>query len=189
MNKLVLHPSASGSASDKLSVFASAQLLGDTLKLDYRVKAVGGGPLLIWPHNPSPHGSLSIGQRRDELWQSTCLEAFIRFDDDHYIELNFTPQGHWNAYVFDAYRKGMRQVNELNEISEFSCEKQEGAYELSVAVDLSGVLKSRQHFRLGLTAVIETEGGERSYWSLKHAGDKPDFHDSRGHILEFSTRP
>ena len=31
-------------------------------------------------------------------------------------------------------------------------------------------------WQLGLTAVIEEEGGHRSYWALAHAPGKPDFH-------------
>ena len=44
--------------------------------------------------------------RRDFLWQSTCLECFI-FDRDseNYVEYNFSPNGAWALYAFDSYRK------------------------------------------------------------------------------------
>ena len=30
---------------------------------------------------------------------------------------------------------------------------------------------------MNLAAVIEEEGGAKSYWALSHPADKPDFHD------------
>ena len=30
---------------------------------------------------------------------------------------------------------------------------------------------------IGLSAVIEEEGGVKSYWAISHHGDEPDFHD------------
>ena len=38
--------------------------------------------------------------------------------------------------------------------------------------------------RVALSAVIEDESGHISYWALKHAPDKPDFHHAAGFILE-----
>ncbi len=180
-NKLVLHESAHQSAAAKLSVSAGAELIGRRLLLNYLVKANDGAPQLVWPEN-------KIEARKDELWKSTCLEAFLYFPDGKYFELNFAPSGEWNAYSFDSYRGGMKQEALLSELSDFKSAKIGGpraiAYELSLQIDLAQAVKSPQHFRLGLTCVIETVDGERSYWSLKHSGEKPDFHDSRGHILE-----
>jgi len=31
---------------------------------------------------------------------------------------------------------------------------------------------------MGLSAVIEEEGGVKSYWAMTHASEKPDFHDA-----------
>jgi hypothetical protein len=38
--------------------------------------------------------------------------------------------------------------------------------------------------RIALSAVIEDERGSVSYWALKHAPGKPDFHHPAGFILE-----
>ena len=45
--------------------------------------------------------------RTDELWRTTCFEAFVRTDGG-YVEYNLSPSGAWAAYRFDGYREGMR---------------------------------------------------------------------------------
>ena len=45
--------------------------------------------------------------------------------------------------------------------------------------------------RLNLTAVIEEEGGHKSYWALAHASGPPDFHNRDCFIAHLPpvTRP
>ncbi len=187
-NRLALHPSALSSAAGKLIVHAQAELSGHCLLLDYKIESPHGAPKLVWPVAENSPSALTDKLRRDELWKSTCLEAFVLFAGGNYIELNFSPSGEWNAYSFDSYREGMKQEARLSAASDFKSVKSgdplSANYLLSVKIDLAQAVKSPQHFRLGLTSVIETDSGERSYWCLKHTGEKPDFHDSRGHILE-----
>ncbi len=188
VTKLSLHPSALSSAAAKLLVSAEAALTGCSLTLTFKIKVDEEAPRIVWPLASSEGTSLSEKFRRDELWKSTCMEAFILFEDKSYIELNFAPTGEWNAYHFDSYRNGMKPETRLGKMTDFksarSSDTSSTNYLLSVTVDLAQAVKSSQHFRLGLTCVIETDSGERSYWSLKHSGEKPDFHDSRGHILD-----
>jgi hypothetical protein len=40
----------------------------------------------------------------------------------------------------------------------------------------------------GLTAVIETTDGARSYWALAHGGARPDFHDPATFTLRVPAR-
>lgn len=178
-NKLVLHASAQSSAAAQLLVTASAELSESSLFLQYEIDAPQAVNI-VWPKSNSASGVLSESQRKDELWKTTCLEAFLLFEDKSYIELNFSPSGDWNAYRFDSYREGMKRETRIGQMTEFKS----SPYQLSVKVELAQAVNASQNFRLGLTCVIETDGGERSYWSLKHVGEKPDFHDSRGHILE-----
>ncbi|MBU0655840.1 MAG: DOMON-like domain-containing protein [Gammaproteobacteria bacterium] len=42
----------------------------------------------------------------------------------------------------------------------------------------------RKPLQLGLTAVIETITGEKSYWALKHSAEHPDFHHRNGFTHE-----
>lgn len=187
-NKLFLHPTAQASASAVFDVSAQALVQSEVLQLNYRISGPIAGPQIKGLHPQSNSDILQLTDREDELWKSTCLEAFILLADKSYVELNLSPKGRWALYHFDSYRTGMKNETRVEQITHFSQLKTESSqvvtYELRANLPLSHIIKSPQHFRLGLTAVIETGGGERSYWSLKHAGEKPDFHDSRGHILE-----
>jgi hypothetical protein len=45
-------------------------------------------------------------------------------------------------------------------------------------------LRDAHHLRIALAAVIEDEKGRFSYWGLRHAPGKPDFHHPDGFALE-----
>jgi hypothetical protein len=47
-----------------------------------------------------------------------------------------------------------------------------GALQLSASIAVSDA----QALRVGLAAVIEEKSGALSYWALRHAPGKPDFH-------------
>jgi hypothetical protein len=124
--------------------------------------------------------------RADELWKHTCFEAFIAHPSagDPYIELNFSPSTEWAAYSFESYRKGMAPLA-------LPCapriEVTRAASRLIVEACVSmpeRVGTSDAKLRIALSAVIEDESGRLSYWALKHAPDKPDFHHAAGFILE-----
>jgi len=54
---------------------------------------------------PSP---ASAPERRDLLWQTTCLELFLaRRGAKGYWEFNLSPAGHWNVYRLERYREGL----------------------------------------------------------------------------------
>ena len=47
------------------------------------------------------------GQRKDELWTTTCFEAFISAPgEQRYWEVNLAANGDWAVYRFDGYRSG-----------------------------------------------------------------------------------
>jgi hypothetical protein len=56
-------------------------------------------------------------------------------------------------------------------------------FRLDAHVD-AGALFAGARVRVALAAVIEAESGNISYWALKHAPAKPDFHHPSGFILE-----
>jgi hypothetical protein len=45
-------------------------------------------------------------------------------------------------------------------------------------------LRDVRHLRIALAAVIEDDNGRLSYWGLRHAPGKPDFHHPNGFALE-----
>lgn len=112
-------------------------------------------------------------RRQDELWKTTCFEAFIsRPESREYWELNFSPSGAWNGYHFDDYRKGMRPAD----LESVEIQPRQGiqGYQLHAAARLPEGLSAKDALEISLTAVIE--GAENSYWALKHAGKEADFH-------------
>ena len=112
--------------------------------------------------------------RADELWQSTCFEAFVSSGDQAYAEYNFSPSGQWAAYAFDGPRQGMHNADENIEVW-----LEGGADWIAVEAAVSANLASGS--AIGLTAVIEEEDGTKSYWALAHPANghnaPPDFHD------------
>jgi hypothetical protein len=156
------------------SVGVRASLAQGRLRLSYRIEA-GTALLRI----PEPHDPI----RRDGLWQHTCAEMFVATDPTGYYEWNFAPSGDWACYAFRSYRDriepdpqaaapwiSLRQHAERLEI------------EVALALDWLDAAGWQVPLRLALSAVIEECDGRRSYWALRHAGARPDFHDSKGFV-------
>ena len=112
--------------------------------------------------------------RADELWRTTCFEAFFRpVGLESYFELNLSPSERWNAYDFDGYREGMRERPFPHEPE---CTIRVGSTFaiFDAAIPLAGL--PDQDCAMGLSAILEERGGTKSYWALVHPEDKPDFH-------------
>lgn len=106
----------------------------------------------------------------DGLWQHTCCELFVARPGGGYREFNFSPSGEWAAYEFDGYRTGRRAIEARPEIVL-------RGMQLEVSLE-------EEAARIGLSAVIEEEDGAISYWALRHAPGKPDFHHPDAFALE-----
>lgn len=109
-------------------------------------------------------------QRQDELWKTTCFEAFLGFEDGSYAEYNFAPAGDWAAYRFSGYREGMTNMDVA--APEISAEGNDYMLLITAKIQKPDLPIAR----LGLAAVIEDWDGEKSYWALRHPPEKPDFH-------------
>lgn len=112
--------------------------------------------------------------RTDELWRTTCFEAFLRAEDgEAYREWNFAPSGNWAAYDFSSPRAGMT----LAEVASPPYIRTEDnltwwGLGATIAVD------AQTAWQLGLSTVLEEKDGTKSYWALAHPNpEKPDFHD------------
>lgn len=108
--------------------------------------------------------------RSDDLWQTTCFEAFVGGDGTTYREYNFAPSGQWAAYVFDGPRQNMRDSSDEAEVWI------EGG-ETWIAVEAAVSANFATGSPFNLTAVIEEKGGVKSYWALRHPDGPPDFHN------------
>lgn len=117
---------------------------------------------------------------KDGLWQHTCFELFIAGESDAgYHEFNFSPSGQWAAYAFSDYR--VRKLWEVNQEPTISLTRTSGclALEAVIAADLLPA-NAGKPFQVGLSAVIETDDGNLSYWALHHPLAQPDFHHRAG---------
>jgi hypothetical protein len=156
--QLKLHPDCACSAVERIEAQAWQPASGQ-LSLRYVLTGAIAGIRLALPA-PSARG--------DELWRSTCFEAFVSQGAEAYAEFNFSPSTQWAAYHFNAYREGMQNAPGAPIISVRSGDRR---FELEAALALPPGAR-----RLGLSAVIEETNGVKSYWALAHPASKPDFH-------------
>lgn len=151
-----------------LALEVEARRRGGVLSLEHRL----AGPVetVRWPE-----GAARV--RTDELWRTTCFEAFARTATG-YVEYNLSPSGAWAAYRFDGYREGMRR---LEIPAPFIVTRMaQGRFVLTADVTLPEDATGA----VGLTAVVEGLDGAISYWALRHPSDKPDFHHPDSFALD-----
>lgn len=148
---------------------------GDWLRLRWRIE--GAQRLVVQ--------SFAGKGRADGLWQTTCFELFLQLPGEQgYSELNLSPSERWNAYDFTAYRSGM---SERAFPREPSCAMRKGdAIAIFDAAVPASALPSPS-WRYAMTAVIEEEGGVKSFWALRHPPGQPDFHDAACFIGELAA--
>lgn len=112
--------------------------------------------------------------RADGLWQTTCFEIFAKPDGgEGYAEFNFSPSQRWAAYDFSDYRAGMAERPMPRDPV---CTPRRGQALLIFDVALPASALPPLPIAYGFTAVIEEEGGHKSYWAIAHREDRPDFH-------------
>lgn len=124
----------------------------------------------------------------DGLWQHTCFELFVaRPDDAGYREYNFSPSGQWAGYQFRDYRernpdfmppRPAMQLSRHSDQLTLDVQLPPGTLLAEARPDArpSAPAAAGHQLLLGLTAVIETTDGRRSYWALRHPPGPPDFH-------------
>ena len=139
---------------------------GGALALSYRLR---GDPESIRIPEPVPPSAT------DDLWQHTCLEAFVAaFNDPEYREFNFAPSGQWASYRFVAYRE--RDFGFVpSDAPQFAFRRRADGFQLD-ALLAPELLPASAILNISLTAVIEASNGSKSYWALSHCAAQPDFH-------------
>ncbi|WP_427968951.1 DOMON-like domain-containing protein [Altererythrobacter sp.] len=163
--RLIPHP-----AHPSESVTAIEARIGDDdpnwLLLRWRVEDAGA---LILP-------AIGSKSRADGLWQTTCFELFLRPDGgEEYHEWNLSPSRQWNAYRFTGYREGMEGLSVARAPD---CMMRPGSKFAIFDAAIPRAALPMGPCVVGLSAVIEEQGGAKSYWALAHPQGKPDFHDS-----------
>jgi hypothetical protein len=178
---LLAHPSTPSGAVRRVA--ARAELVDpDSLRFQYVLEA-DPRQVRIPPLVPD-------AGRADKLWAHTCFEAFVGLlRSPQYLELNFSPSGQWAAYRFDSYRQGM--VPALDAAPRLAVRLSEEQLELQAEVRLSGEISGERRLRIALSTVVEDREGRLSYWAVRHAPGRPDFHhpESLSLALELPSHP
>ena len=142
-------------------------------------------------------GGESRGGRLMGLWQHTCFEAFIEPVDSPafvskdlegsvlYYELNLSTFKGWNLFGFNQPRLP-QPPTELREAQLVSYDLQHGESGgvLKVVVQVAGAQWNK--VKISLCSVLVSKSRGTSYWSFKHAGERPDFHRFDSFIIERS---
>jgi hypothetical protein len=168
--QLVRHPDSPSRSVERIAVETTREASG---RLTLRYVASGAIANLLVPR-------LEASERTDNLWKTTCFEAFVRpGDGPGYLEFNMSPSTRWAAYRFDAYREGMADLDIPAPVLRIA--RSETELVLEAAFEL-GDVAGEGAWRLAITAVIEDLTGGISYWSLHHPADHPEFHHPDGFV-------
>lgn len=147
--------------------------LGAALALRYRLCGDTSQVCLPPPCAPGP---------ADGLWRHTCFEAFFGLaGDPAYCEFNFSPSGQWAVYQFSDQRQRAASAQTPEPLLQMN--RRADGFELlaSVPLQLLPVPVAGRAWEMALTAVIETDDGQLSYWALHHPlPPGPDFHHRGG---------
>lgn len=122
--------------------------------------------------------------RAENLWRTTCFELFLKpVGSESYCEYNFSSSTQWAAYQFDGYRHGMRDLP-LDQAPRITTRGDGERFRHEVTIELARSVMPGVPVDMALAAVLEEDGGTKSYWALVHLGDQPDFHDPRCFVLK-----
>lgn len=182
---LLPHPTTPDEALASITVEVDSPT-ADLLVLYYRV--TGDIDRIALP-------AQAASKSQDLLWKHTCFEAFISLpDSEGYYEFNFSPSSQFAVYRFEDYRQGAQPVA-LTPPPRVICRRREGELDIDVDIRLDGVpelsnaISKGRELRLAVSAVIENDQGQISYWALAHPPGKPDFHHRDGFALVLAGDP
>jgi hypothetical protein len=172
---LIYHPQTTSAAVKKLRIGVKALIHKGDLTLHYEL--TGDLDNLLIPEPQSP-------EEADQLWQHTCVEAFIAFEDEtRYHEFNFSPSGQCAAYAFNDYR--VRKDWQASKAPTLRWTRSGNQLLLEAVITHANLPDNplSKAYRLGLSAVLEMNDAKLSYWALCHPRDVPDFHHRGGFTL------
>ena len=184
---MTLHPHAAQSPTIPMTVEAAVALLPhDAVVFSFRARYQPDAPRSIIVALPAPITPAEC----DGLWQHTCCEAFVSVPNaQDYLEFNFSPSGCWAAYRFDGYRLRDESFR-CASAPQIEFTSHEQGFELTAVLG-SALIRSlwpeQALWQIGLTAVIETTDGQKSYWALRHDDVQPDFHVRTQFLLDLQV--
>ena len=132
---------------------------------------------------------LRPAEAADELWRHTCCELYVGVVGDvAYREFIWSPSGQWAMYDLSDYR--VRNSIRLNltlpaPVIRFASDAAGWTLQTRInAAALPGV--AGEQIELGVAVVLEAADGNLSYWALRHAATRPDFHRRESFVLRLS---
>jgi hypothetical protein len=139
-------------------------------------------------------GALRLPQARppaaaDELWRHTCCELFAgAAGAAAYREFNWSPSGQWAMYDFSAYReRAASRLDPTLSAAGIEFAQAAGGWTLGARLAAAALPEaSGGPIELGVAAVLEAADGTLSYWALRHAAERPDFHRRETFVLRLS---
>ena len=134
-----------------------------------------------WPErvsNPGRHG---------RLWEDTCFEMFLTHAaDQSYTELNFAPNGNWNAYHFSGYRQGMKESDSIDNVTIESILTSKDTRRLEITFSGHHSRSVDNPVCVGVAAIVKNTQGHAAYFALNHPTTRPDFHRRENFSLELT---
>jgi hypothetical protein len=165
------HPSTPSTIVKSLTVEATRTPAG-ILHLSYRLEGDIDRLRLPGPDGPA---------RQDNLWHHTCFEAFIAPDTSPaYREFNLAPSTRWAAYRFTGFREGMANLDQPHPPTIIFVRDK---HHMELHAKVSPHLPVTEPWRLAVTTVVEEMSGAKSFWSLHHPAERPEFHHPDGFVL------
>lgn len=163
-----------GQNSGGVSIRGGIERTGQTLVLTFLLQGNLGD--LILP-------TVSEQKRRDNLWQSTCLEMFWAEEKaKNYWELNLAPSGAWNVYAFTDYRTSMQQEDRIA-APLVKTERTMESFSLTAELEIGKLHADNASLRVGFSTVLLQRDSRLSYWALAHPEERPDFHAPQSFLL------
>ena len=164
----------------EIAIIGNINRQGHQLQIEYQL--VGKLAQILIPQ------PAKLSERKYDLWQHTCLEFFLGIKDStKYWEFNLSPAGHWNIFYFNNYRQNIAEEMAFQNLT-FPVFFQENILTLNLKVNLDKIIFPQQDLVVGITAVIEDQAQQLSYWALSHLQPTADFHDRNSFLINLTSK-
>ncbi len=158
----------------KISIMSDLQLVDHQI-VDIFFEWKDIAKQIIFPTTP-------LEGRHMNLWQNTCFEVFLQPDTlplRKYFEVNLSVNKAWNVFAFEDYRTPQPPTEFVGaEILKFKVDSEN----LKVRIKFNGLNFTK--LKVSCCAVVALKDLGTTYWSIKHADQKPNFHHFESFITE-----
>jgi hypothetical protein len=151
--------------STKLHSFDEPQ--EQPIDVSVRLETENTALIVRWSFVHTFPNQTGLGEMAEKLYLGNCFELFWGLPNGAYIEWNFSPDGRWSVYAFEAYREAIQVNATVHMPLHWHCQELEYC-EARIKIPEAS---SKQ---LNITA-ITAEGSK--FWASQHPPQRPDFHN------------